>query len=137
MLIEKAEAQSLINPPDATEIFLAGFPSYDSIIKHPVCFRDIILALANSNTSGSHLWGNGVVSSLPKLNCWEGRRLLECIDMVMLNAIAYYGGRVEDKKSAAQTLRSYYWHMLDEKAQGNKALLPKKRKPSDGFIAKK
>mmetsp|Transcript_6121 Transcript_6121/g.11596 ORF Transcript_6121/g.11596 Transcript_6121/m.11596 type:complete len:521 (+) Transcript_6121:3-1565(+) len=138
MMMQKADARSFLHPPDPTELFLAGYPPYESIVKHPVCFSDIVLALTNSTTSGSHLWGDGKVASLPKLNLWEGKQLLESIDIVMLNALVYYGGGRDDAKyTSAKMLRSYYWQTLDEKAQGNKSVLPRRRKPSDAFIVKK
>ena len=137
-MVQKVDARSLLHPPDTTELFLAGYPPYESIIKHPVCFSDIVLALTNSTTSGSHLWGDGKIASLPKLNLWEGKQLLECIDIVMLNALAYYrGGRDDAKCTSVKMLRNYFWQTLDEKVQGNKSVLPRRRKPSDAFIAKK
>eukprot|EP00563_Minutocellus_polymorphus_P002623 CAMPEP_0181048144 /NCGR_PEP_ID=MMETSP1070-20121207/15273_1 /TAXON_ID=265543 /ORGANISM="Minutocellus polymorphus, Strain NH13" /LENGTH=970 /DNA_ID=CAMNT_0023126897 /DNA_START=242 /DNA_END=3152 /DNA_ORIENTATION=+ len=109
MILQRSESRSLINPADETALFLAGLPSYSSIIRHPVCFADIVEALATPKSAGSHLWGDGKVSSLPKRNLWQGKDLLEAIDMVMLNALAYFGDQDNDKKATAQKLRTYFW----------------------------
>ena len=136
MILQRPESRSLINTTDDTALFLAGHPSYSSVIRHPVCFADIVEALATPKTRGSHLWGDGKLSSLPKCNLWEGKDLLEAIDMVVLNALAYFGDRDNNKKAAAQKLRTYFWKTLDEKCAHNKSILPKRRKPSDKFIRK-
>ena len=136
MILQRPESRSLINPTDETALFLAGHPSYSSVIRHPVCFADIVEALATPKTRGSHLWGDGKLSSLPKCNLWEGKDLLEAIDMVLLNALAYFGDRDNNKKTLAQKLRTFFWKTLDEKCAHNKSILPKRRRPSDKFIRK-
>jgi len=134
MILRRPESRSLINPADETALFLAGHPSFSSVIRHPFCFADIVEALATPKERGSHLWGDGKLSSLPKCNLWEGRDLLEAIDLVIVNSLAYFGDRDSDKKAMSQKLRAYFWKTLE--CAHNKSTLPRRRKPSEKFIQK-
>ena len=136
MILQRSESRSLIYPMDETVLFLAGHPSYSSVISHPVCFADIVEALATPKSAGSHLWGDGKLSSLPKYNLWQGKDLLEAIDTVMLNDLAYFNDRDNHKKETTQKLRAYFWKTLDEKCAHIQSFLPRRRKPSDKFIRK-
>lgn len=128
-------------------------PSYSQIIKHPLCFRDIVSALLK-DSDGKEKPLVGSTGSLPahglsSWNMWHGKDLLQAIDLVFLNSLAY--GKFEqegqsDNRSRTNKLRKQLWggiknvldiHVSELDPEQRRRCTPTRRGESSGFVVRK
>ncbi|KAL3919302.1 MAG: hypothetical protein SGILL_003822 [Bacillariaceae sp.] len=131
-----------------------GKPTPSSIVKHPLCFRDIVNALLedfssvdNTIAGNSGLLPNGTLSTW---NMWNGKELLQAIDLVFLNFLAYEkavdGGTKSSARSMTNKLRKSLWadikKIIDEELESNdpedkRKCTPTRRGEASGFVVLK
>jgi hypothetical protein len=155
----------ILRAPDCTTMFLEsvdedeliqeGKLPYAEIVKHPLCFRDIASALLQefNKVDNSIECSNGILpngTTLKDWNMWKGRELLQAIDLVFLNSLAY--GKANDgagktnKRSRTNKLRKVFWagikDVIDDSlpesdADERRRCTPTRRGESSGFVVKK
>jgi hypothetical protein len=139
------DAQVFYDPVDETELRMLGLPSFSSIIKHPLCLKDIVYALIGS--SGDNSVGNGKLrlKSLSCWNMWRGMDLLQALDLVLLNYLAYNGKEKTKERSATNRLRRVLWdgingiitvHVGDD-IEKRRQYTPTRRGENSGFVVRK
>eukprot|EP00538_Stauroneis_constricta_P004322 CAMPEP_0119546602 /NCGR_PEP_ID=MMETSP1352-20130426/950_1 /TAXON_ID=265584 /ORGANISM="Stauroneis constricta, Strain CCMP1120" /LENGTH=810 /DNA_ID=CAMNT_0007591321 /DNA_START=39 /DNA_END=2471 /DNA_ORIENTATION=- len=134
-----------------SEIFIESIdedinPSYRSVIKHPLCFRDIVNSLIVSDAkplSGRN--GRLPPPKLIKWNMWNGSELLQAIDLVLLNNSAY--SKVmhnQEERNRISKLRKMFWASIKQVLDGEdmtveerKFCTPTKRGETSGFVVLK
>jgi hypothetical protein len=144
----------LLKSPDSADfvdaVDNAQLPSYSSIIKHPLCFRDLVSALIDdSETQNKALVGNSgklLVQGLSSWNMWRGKDLLQALDLVLLNSLAYGKAAQEGRdgsRSKTNKLRKQLWggikHVLDSRMDAmdqdqRKRCMPTRRGETSGFV---
>lgn len=152
----------MLRDPDASIHFLdsigedqllqEGKPPYTSVIKHPLCFRDIVNALLEDFSSADNtLTGNnGLLTegTLSSWNMYNGKELLQAIDLVFLNFLAYEkgagGGGKSSTRSLTNKLRKKLWENIKQiiddgtaDAEERKKLTPTRRGEGSGFVVQK
>ena len=154
----------ILRDPDTSAHFLdnvedhvlenQGKPPVSSIVKHPLCFREIVNALlADFSSVANTIAGNDGRFSDRKLsswNMWNGKELLQAIDLVYLNFLAYEKATDADGKSSKRSmtnkLRKNLWAniktIIDEEMEGDdpdekKRCTPTRRGESSGFVVLK
>lgn len=136
------------------DVFIqAGFPPFSHIIKHPISFRDIVSSLMwNVELTGNFPCGKDgqlTVQGLAKWNMWIGMDLLQAIDLVLLNSLAY-GKHIElDKRtrfrSDTNKIRKLLWDEINRVIHigchgddfRRKACTPTRRSEVSGFVVYK
>jgi len=128
----------------------AQLPSYAQIIKHPLCFREVVSALIDDSEAVSKSFvgnaGNLVAQGLSSWNMWRGKDLLQALDLVLLNSLAYGKAAQEERdgnRSKTNKLRKQLWggikdvldgHMGEIDQEQRKRLMPTRRGETSGFI---
>ena len=155
----------ILRSPDCTSMFVEsvdeddflqdGKLPYIEIVKHPLCFRDIASALLQdfNKVDNSIECNNGILpfgTTLQDWNMWKGMELLQAIDLVFLNALAY--GKVNDgdertnTRSRTNKLRKFFWAGIKEviddtlsscDADERRRCTPTRRGESSGFVVRK
>jgi hypothetical protein len=126
---------------------------YLSIVKHPLCFRDIVVALvAHFDAIDMTVLGNpGSLhsKSLSSWNMWRGDDLVMAIDLVFLNALAYdkaTDGSKTNIRSRINRVRKILWagvrdvierYSPGSDAETKKKMHPTRRSESSGFVMHK
>ena len=152
-ILRSPSASPHVDSVDDDELVARGLPAYSKVIRHPICFREIVTALIEENFDGddSLTGSNGQLpcKSLSSWNMWKGLDLLQAIDLVMLNSLAY--GKVTDEgKTAARSntnkLRKSFWAgiktILDLSvgagdSEMRRGCTPTRRGESSGFVVHK
>jgi hypothetical protein len=143
----------LLERIDEDELAGEGKLPYSSIVKHPLCLREVLSALfedfdANEN---SVVGKNGIlpVATLSSWNMWHGSELVQAIDLVFLNSLAYGKANGESKsnlRSRINRLRKTFWdgvkevineHIPDSDSEGRRRVTPTRRGESSGFVVHK
>jgi len=136
--------QKLINDT-ASHSFLdpANRQEYDNLIKNPLCFRDIVAALCNDDACESYAVNGarivrktGVLgcSGLKKWNMFEGSKLIQAVDLVLLNNLAVMGKSTNLHRKNVMRLRKSFWEQIRNCSLGDKNNIPTKRKETSGFV---
>ena len=150
-LLRMPESVHFLEPVDTTESQYQ-YPPYLSVIKNPLCFRDICASLIpeNFNNLDFDSGRDGIlnVEGLSFWNMWCGEDLLQALDLVLLNSLAY--GKVSaalrsPQRSETNRLRKTLWNGINEIIQAqfgtNKELIkqhsPTKRGETSGFVIHK
>jgi hypothetical protein len=151
-LLRKPESPYFVEHVDEDSLIQAGNPPFSHVIKHPICFRDIVAALIhdveNNNTiQTSNLKGFLPTRGLTKWNMWHGSELLQAIDLVMLNSLAYGKAMKEGKsslRSKTNQIRKDFWNGITKIISVNvanekdkKRFAPTRRSESSGFVVYK
>lgn len=152
-IIRSPEAVSFIERVDEDALIQTGFPPFSHVIKHPLSFRDISASLIwNVDANDSIPCGkDGVlpVLSLKKWNMWKGMDLVQAIDLVFLNSLAYGKHLNNDKRSphrsSTNKLRKMLWDEIGSvilahagsDAFRRKSVTPTRRSETSGFIVYK
>ena len=132
LILREREAPWFLEPVNEEELIACGRPEYRSVVRNPLSFRCIINALNNSRLPG----GNGklVNTDLP-FDVRHGRELLQAIDLVFLNALAYNSGRINvDVRRDTLKLRRMFWDQIKAKAADHRGEIPTKRGVTSGFV---
>lgn len=140
---------------DDRTLIESGNPPYNQVIKHPLCFRDIAGALVDSDDAANVDTDDGLPQGndgrLPTLSCltnwnmWKGVDLLQAIDLVLLNSLAYSRATAEGKstqRSQTNRIRKTLWAGIKDIIDNNAAMegtkrkdyVPTRRGESSGFV---
>jgi Bromodomain len=147
-ILREPDALPFLDPVDDSVSDLDQ--SYASMIKNPLCFRDIISCLIpeNFNNLEFNSGKDGILASegLSFWNMWCGQDLLQAIDLVFLNALAYNKIAQEtSNRSDTNRLRKSLWNGINEiitqRVGNNKELqkqhAPTRRGETSGFVIHK
>lgn len=152
-ILRKPESPHFLERIDDDQLLQAGSPPFSHVIKNPLCFRDIVSALITNVDEAHHGLVEGEdgklrVSGLSGWNMWKGTDLLQAIDLVLLNSLAY-GKAVEEGKSnhraITNKLRRSLWAGIQDIVNehvGNdvvkrKECTPTRRSETSGFVVYK
>jgi len=131
------------------------YPQYSRVIKHPLCFRDIVNSLMeesddmDKHVTGSDSGGVLPVQGLSSWNMWRGNDLLQAIDLVFLNSLAYgkfTNNAISNSRSKTNKLRKLFWsgiknvidsHIGMSDAEQRRRCTPTRRGESSGFVVHK
>lgn len=153
--LRRTEASFFAEPVDDDRLIRMGKPPFSHVIRHPLCFRDIVAALihdvegATGDTIPLGVDGQLPARGLSTWNMWKGMDLLQAIDLVFLNSLAY-GKVVEDgcnpkssHRSMTNKLRKEFWdgisrivkaHVGQADAERRRLCTPTRRAESSGFV---
>jgi len=155
-ILRSSDCTSLfLESVDEDELIQEGKLPYTEIVKHPLCFRDIVSALLQDfNAADNSIeCSNGMLpfgTTLSDWNMWKGMELLQAIDLVLLNSLAY--GKANDGvgkstiRSRTNKLRKVLWagikqviddHMTSADAEERRICTPTRRGESSGFVVRK
>lgn len=139
-----------VNEQDLVEL---GNPHYSRLIKHPLCFRDIVTALIEDaddlNKTVSSNSGLLPGQGLDAWNMWRGNDLLQAIDLVFLNSLAFSKVAVEGTagdRTTTNRLRKTLWAgiqaVIDTSfpaahVEEKRRIKPTRRGESSGFVVLK
>ncbi|KAG7353024.1 hypothetical protein IV203_009072 [Nitzschia inconspicua] len=152
MLRDPDTSTYFLDPVNEEQMLQEGKPLYASVIKHPLCFRDIVNGLLEdfSPADNTLTGNNGILSNetLAKWNMYNGKDLLQAIDLVFLNFLAYDkacgGGLKSAVRSMTNKLRKTLWtnikEILDEgdlDDNEKKKHTPTRRGDGSGFVLHK
>ena len=152
-LIRNRDSQPFLNPVDQLQLNASG-QLYSDVIRHPLCFRDIVHSLVDmdqvgTKSDGSHQpCGSGILPcrGLARWNMWRGFDFLQAIDLVFLNALAFNGKEKTKERSRTNRMRKLLWdeihnitgehfgsYLEDEKRR----VTPTRRGEKSGFVIRK
>lgn len=151
-ILRSPEAPQFVERMDDDKMIQAGNPPYSHVIKHPLCFRDIAAALfvnvEATETVPSSQDGRLPVRGLSTWNMWKGMDLLQAIDLVFLNSLAY--GRAVDgarsqHRAKTNKLRKTFWDgitsiiasFVGRDNDRRRQCTPTRRSESSGFVVYK
>jgi len=132
-ILRQKEAVWYLEPVNQEELELAGRPPYSSIVKNPLSFKCIISALKKSEKTKSDKDGKLKGTNL-KFNVRHGRDLLQAIDVVFLNALAYNGKEWNEIRRDTLKLRRMFWERIKAHARDDPRQVPTRRGEASGFI---
>jgi hypothetical protein len=152
-LIRNRDSHLFLNPVDQRQLNASG-RRYSDLINHPLCFRDIVHSLvdmdrANFKSDGSEQpCGTGVLpcNDLSRWNMWRGFDLLQAIDLVFLNALAFNGKERTKERSQTNRMRKLLWdeihnitsaHFGPYAEEERKMVTPTRRGETSGFVIRK
>lgn len=146
-LLRMPEAVHFLEPVDEGRLVKAGNdPLFSHVVKHPLSFRQIAQALLGENlqySTGTD--GSLHVQELSSWNMWLGKDLLQAIDLVFLNTLAY-GNALQEGKSQHRSLtnkvRKWFWNGITEIVRGldselRRQCMPIRRSEKSGFVVYK
>ncbi|KAL7468031.1 hypothetical protein ACHAXS_008261 [Conticribra weissflogii] len=141
-------SQRFLEPVNENHLMIMGLPPFNSVVRHPLCFHAIVTALSKSEDSLKchHLvmrLSNGQLNivGLQHWNMWNGTHLIEAIDLVFLNALAYNGNEESQEKVETEELRKMLWDGVNSmlkslKPHERREHLPQKRMPTNSFVSR-
>ena len=151
-LIRDRDSTIFHDPVNERSLTEMGRP-YSDIIKHPLCFSDIVHSLVNLDKSQQKSdgtpqpSGSGIlnVEGLRTWNMWRGSDLLQAIDLVFLNALAYHGKDKTKERSLINRLRKILWDTINRitgikfgpDVEKRRDVTPTRRGETSGFVVKK
>lgn len=150
-ILQHPTSYRFLEPVNETQLFMMGSPEYTSIVKHPLCFHEIVTALSRSEDAVkcpylSMRLSNGrlAVANMGELvhwNMWNGLHLIEAIDLVLLNSLAYNGNLENSRQLQDETesLRNLLWEGVNgmlKRLQPHRRRdhLPQRRSVDSGFV---
>lgn len=104
-ILQNRGSKKFLEPIDEERLMIAGGPPYCGVVRNPLCFFDIVQAL--------HGNGELAIKNLACWNMWRGIDLLEAIDLVFLNSLAYNGKERTKERSNTNALRKILWQGID------------------------
>jgi len=152
-LIRNRDCDMFLNAVDQRQVNATGHV-YSDLIKHPLCFRDIVHSLVDmdqthTKSDGTHQpCGSGMLpgSGLVRWNMWRGFDLLQAIDLVFLNSLAFYGKERTQERSQTNRVRKIFWdeiHRITKEHFGSfseddrRRATPTRRGEASGFVIRK
>jgi hypothetical protein len=134
----------------------SGNPPFGRIIRNPLSFQEVVLAVLGKNALGDPAFnattasGNGLLPSvgLRSWNVWKGSELLQAVDLVLLNSLAYgkcVGEGKSDHRTQTTHLRRLLWQRIHVVVQNHvgddatkkKQATPIRRGETSGFVVYK
>jgi hypothetical protein len=148
-ILRTPESTQYLERVNESELIQMGNPPYSKIIRHPLCFRDITTSLFEENEEMTGNTGKLPTQGLSAWNMWRGNDLLQAIDLVFLNSLAY--GKAVDEgrsnnRSNTNKLRKLLWagikKVIDSSvsaydSEQRKKCTPTRRGESSGFVVHK
>lgn len=107
---------------------------YLALIKNPLCFRDIVIALSDCITSGEKSSIHVICPILQRWNVFEGKYLIQAIDLVFLNHLAFLGDDIKVARKYIEHQRSYFWRKIREVSPEKKNMPVRRTENSDVVI---
>jgi len=149
-ILRSSDSMHFVDRVEEDKTRKAEHTSYNRVIKHPLSFRDIVGSLLLNeedeldgppNTNDGKLPNRGLSS----WNMWHGMDLLQAIDLVFLNSLAFgkvVGEGKSKHRSATNKLRKSFWSaitkIVDDEimtdAQRKRDYMPTRRSESSGFV---
>jgi hypothetical protein len=153
-ILQHPTSHRFLEPVNETQLFMMGSPEYTSIVKHPLCFHEIVSALSRSEDAVKHPYltmrlsnGKLAVANMGELehwNMWNGLHLIEAIDLVLLNSLAYSGSLENSGQVQIETesLRDLLWEGVNSmlkrlQPHRRRDHLPQRRSVDSGFVVVK
>eukprot|EP00521_Asterionellopsis_glacialis_P006655 CAMPEP_0195283556 /NCGR_PEP_ID=MMETSP0707-20130614/2062_1 /TAXON_ID=33640 /ORGANISM="Asterionellopsis glacialis, Strain CCMP134" /LENGTH=844 /DNA_ID=CAMNT_0040342741 /DNA_START=20 /DNA_END=2554 /DNA_ORIENTATION=- len=104
-ILHQRESCIFLQPVHKDLVIAGELNEYNKVVRNPLCFFDIAKALR----------GDGLLSpkNLSSWNMWRGIDLLEAIDLVFLNSLAYHGKEKTKQRSDTNFLRKILWQGID------------------------
>ena len=153
-ILQHPTSHRFLEPVNETQLFMMGSPEYTSIVKHPLCFHEIVSALSRSEDAVKHPYltmrlsnGKLAVANMGELehwNMWNGLHLIEAIDLVLLNSLAYNGSLENSGQLQIETesLRDLLWEGVNSmlkrlQPHRRRDHLPQRRSVDSGFVVVK
>jgi hypothetical protein len=146
-LLRSSEAAQFVERIDEDRLIRAGNPPYSHVVRHPLCFGDIVKALIRLATEDNLLGDDGwlPVQSLSNWNMWRGTDLLQAIDLVLLNSLAYGKALRQGKsqhRSSTNKIRKKLWEGIKQIVgetgdSRRKQCMPTRRSETSGFVVYK
>lgn len=144
-LLRDERSIHMIDPVESTK-----YPDYTDIIINPLCFRDIYNSIIYSYNSGVSSNANNVNggSSIRSYlspaflndtnlswDMWDGLDLLQALDLVLLNYLAYFGRKNNTYRNGVVEMRESFWSDIVTKVGArNQDQIPKKRSETSSFV---
>ena len=108
---------------------------YISLIKNPLCFRDIVATLCQYETScRSKGELRRICPNLKQWNVYEGKYLIQAVDLVFLNNLAFLGKNPNVTRKFIQALRTKFWKEI---RKVEKKYVPTRRTETSEFVIRK
>jgi hypothetical protein len=143
--LESRDAASFVEPIDDQDLLAVGRSAFSSVVKHPICLRDIVCSLV-SPASGCPL-GDGRLptKSLSSWNMWRGMDFLQALDLVLLNNLAYNGKDKTKDRSTTNKFRRALWEGITNvitahvgsDVEKRRQYTPTRRGETSGFVVRK
>ena len=130
ILLQNKSGQLIDNPPAETERYIA-------MIKNPLCFRDIVITLKQYKTDSNETRGHLPCPSLKRWNMFEGKYLIQAVDMVFLNNLAFFGKSSSVTRKLIQNQRSHFWREIRKAASKEFKCVPVRRTETSEFVIRK
>ncbi len=106
---------------------------YYSLIRNPIFFRDIVVALAKNSSYETP--GQLEPYSLRKWNMFEGKWLIQAVDLVLLNTLAFIGKGASPLRKQILTVRKAFWKKIKDAGRiGNTKHIPPRRTENSDFL---
>jgi hypothetical protein len=109
---------------------------YHALIKNPLCFREIVVALSDCRASGEKSNSHTICPILKRWNVFEGKYLIQAIDLVFLNHLAFLGDDLKVARKYIEHQRSYFWRKLRE-VSPEKKNMPVRRTETSDFVIRR
>uniref|UniRef100_A0A7S0CIB2 RanBP2-type domain-containing protein n=1 Tax=Proboscia inermis TaxID=420281 RepID=A0A7S0CIB2_9STRA len=131
-ILQDKKSNHLIEPVDEERLESIGKPRYRSIIKNPLSFLCILNAMTKKN-------GNGLLENTSlSFNVRTGKDLIQAIDLVFLNSLAFNGKERTQVRNNTLKLRKKFWeNILRLSCCAQNPVLPTKRGETSGFVVHK
>jgi hypothetical protein len=101
---------------------------YYDVIKRPLFFRDIVTAMKSD--------GRLTVRTLNKWNMFRGEFLIQAVDLVIVNALAFVGRNADRRRKEIESLRQQFWNEIRDMTRDKKHI-PIQRKETSEFVIRK
>ena len=128
-ILLNTSSHRLLDPP-ISENVTTDAKKYHQLIKNPLCFRDIVDALSTKEK------GQLKCPNLKRWNVFIGAYLIQAVDLVFLNTLAFMGKK-SSSRSDILSLRNSFWSEIRCFAVNDKKNIPVKRKEESSFVIRK
>lgn len=153
-LLRHPDAVHFVEPIDEADLMKSGHLRYSGVIKNPLCLREILGTLVDldhmdEGHSDYTRWFNGLLPcrGLSQWNMWRGSELLQALDLVFLNSLAYgklCGEGRSRNRSRTNDLRKQLWTQIQDNVNAyvvddeqRRRATPTRRSETSGFIVDK
>ena len=133
LFLREPRSSWFVDPVDERGLLQLGRPNYRDIIINPLCFRDIFHAIISSYEQSQTT--APLQNTTLTWDMWSGSDLLQAIDLVFLNALAYNGKTRSSIRVDTLALRNRLWVTIQSKVgRKGKEFIPTKRGECSGFV---
>jgi hypothetical protein len=147
-ILRSPESFPFLECVDDDRLIQAGnSPLFSHVIKHPLSLRLIARAILGDELQSTQNSVDGFLSvrGLNNWNMWFGKDLLQAIDLVFLNSLAYGNALNQGKsqyRSSTNQLRKKFWNGITGIVEGadserRKQCMPTRRAEKSGFVVYK